>query len=101
MTESVSLCFSLLPLLLFPSVKGKHDSSSRPSHQYRNWKQIGAITCRQGVLLRVACHTCDPEIQALLTLGANGLRDRAGPAEAPGSHGSHQEQVDRTGLQTA
>ena len=75
--------------------------SSRPSHQHRNWKQVGAITCRQGVLCGVACHTCDPEIQALLTLGADGLRDRAGLTEAPGSHSSHQEQVDRTGLQTA
>lgn len=53
------------------------------------------------MLCGVACHTCDPEIQAYSLLGANGLRDRAGLTEAPGSHGSHQEQVDRTGLQTA
>ena len=64
---------------------------SRPGHQHRNWNQIGAITCSQGVLCSVACHACDPEIQASLTLGADGLRDRAGLTEAPGSHGSHEE----------
>ena len=76
-------------------------SYSRPSHQDRSWNQVGAMTCGQRVLCGIACHTCDPEIRALLTPGADRLRDGAGLTEAPGPHSSHQEEVDGTGLQTA
>lgn len=98
MTESIFLSFSLSSSLV-PSVKGKYDHLFQAGPPGQTWNQAGAMVCGEGVLCHVARYTHDPETLTLLTLGADGLGDGAGLTEAPGSHGSHQEQVDGIGLQ--